>query len=394
MKNLTSTAFFSTVSLFKSNAELNGKARDIIFKFNESLYRVKTRLDSYRVFVQAVSSGENDSSALSLLSSVVPQVDDVIDALAMESILWEVTENDEEIDFIAGRINEFSASDVMDNRSLIIGDSARLCPALRKIVSPEAALFISFSVARRFIDGLDLSHGGDLSSIVRELNFPPAYQQAGISILNYFSEIVKDRYPNISVTISIKQQSDYVTMIITLPDGSKEEVTKTLHDYGLVISGSLRPRDVTTNEIKAFALQQKLELAQLEIKQTREILQLERKYTDDIISSLRLDVAMLRDQLGRELSSSNDLKEKLFNLAKDLSDGHVSQRMVDLLQLLAGSVDGGDKGKALAVLEDLKKSEPDVFEKIHNFIFQAAASGIIGNSATEWLRILFTSLPR
>jgi len=77
------------------------------------------------------------------------------------------------------------------------------------------------------------------------IEFPAEYKQAGISILNYFSEILHKKYPEATATVDIKQDGLKVTMIVDPVDGKREIIEKMLHEYGLVVTGKMTPEAFT-----------------------------------------------------------------------------------------------------------------------------------------------------
>ncbi len=50
--------------------------------------------------------------------------------------------------------------------------------------------------------------------IARSIEFPPGYKQAGTSILNYFGEVLEQKYPDKDVKVRIEQHGLKVTMVI------------------------------------------------------------------------------------------------------------------------------------------------------------------------------------
>jgi len=394
IRNLTSTAFYATIHILKTDNSFHEDAELITPSVNESFHRIKTRLESFRVFSQAIPNGESNPASLALLLSAISKITTAHESLTTEKIKNEISQKTEEISDLTSGINELSAIEIVDTKSEICKNSARLWGALRKYLSPVAALSVCLSVAEKYSSGLQLNANDGVANIVREISFPPEYQQAGVSVLSYFSEVIKDRYPDIQVSVSIKQHGNSVTMIVTLPDGSKDEVNKVLEQYGLVITGKANPREVTSSDFRALALQQKLELAQLEIKQTKDLMYMQEKYSGQTIKSLQSDVAMLKELLGRELNAKNDLQVKLFELTNKLTDNQASNQVILLMKALAESFNADDEDKARVTLEDIRSAEPDFFERIHAFVLQAAAGGVIGNNATEWLKAVFSSLPK
>src|SRR5688572_28735174 len=71
--------------------------------------------------------------------------------------------------------------------------------------------------------------------IRRTLRFSPMNYQAGLTCLSYFAEIVKHKYPNAPVSVSIIQERHTITLVVETPDGLREKIAKTLKDYEEVL---------------------------------------------------------------------------------------------------------------------------------------------------------------
>lgn len=123
-------------------------------------------------------------------------------------------------------------------------------------------------------------------ALIRSIEFPPEYKQAGISILHYFSEILSQKYPEENVKVRIEQEHLKITMIIESENGQEEKIQKELESYGLVITGKMPVEQFCNNPIDAMALRQKLEIATLEVKHTKELMYAERNQYETRISSL------------------------------------------------------------------------------------------------------------
>jgi hypothetical protein len=227
------------------------------------------------------------------------------------------------------------------------------------------------------------------SQIIREIVFPPETQQAGISILNYFAVIIQEKYPDIDVAISIKQEADRVTLKILHPDGKEEEITKTLCDYGLVVTGKMRADDFLEDKLKALALQHKLELAEMEIRQTRELLQYEKENSSSRIKSLEEDIKNLYSLLGQELSLKETLHERLLNLLELQISAGSENRLAERIVELSKSIIQHDEQKTALILDDISTQDPDVFTKLCCWFYEGAFTGVIGNATYDWLKAIF-----
>ena len=139
--------------------------------------------------------------------------------------------------------------------------------------------------------------------IERSIEFPPEYKQAGVSILNYFAEIIRKKYPESEATVQIKQDGLKVSMTIDPAEGEREIIEKTLNDYGLVITGNMQPEGLLSDPLDVMALRNKLEIAQLELRQTKQLHQFAEKHHSERIKSLEEDVKWLRNTVGMAIQS-------------------------------------------------------------------------------------------
>lgn len=108
--------------------------------------------------------------------------------------------------------------------------------------------------------------------IMRSIEFPEEYKQAGSSILNYFSEILRKKYPDTNATVQIKQDNLKIAMIIDPVDGDREIIEKALNDYGLVVTGNMKPEEFTDDKLLIMDLQNQLGLTKLQIENQKRML--------------------------------------------------------------------------------------------------------------------------
>ncbi|MCP4108233.1 MAG: pentapeptide repeat-containing protein [Desulfobacteraceae bacterium] len=124
--------------------------------------------------------------------------------------------------------------------------------------------------------------------IIKSIEFPPEYHQAGISILNYFGTVLRKKYPDVKAKVKIEQDGLKVTMIVDTIGGDKEVIEKTLNEYGLVITGKMLPEEFTENNgLLKIELESKLTQARAEIETQKLLLQ----YQDEQLrkKEIRLD---------------------------------------------------------------------------------------------------------
>jgi hypothetical protein len=147
----------------------------------------------------------------------------------------------------------------------------------------------------------------DISRIERSIEFPSGYWEAGTSILSYFSRILNVKYPDKKLKVKIEQEGLTLRMIIDTPDGGREEIEKTLDEYGLVIVGKMQPEEFMSDPIEAMALKNKLGVADLELRQTKQLLEFIKDNSQQRIGSLEMQVEKLHSIIEHGLHSGNNV---------------------------------------------------------------------------------------
>ncbi|MBE9016262.1 helix-turn-helix transcriptional regulator [Chroococcidiopsidales cyanobacterium LEGE 13417] len=145
----------------------------------------------------------------------------------------------------------------------------------------------------------------EISRVERSIEFPPEYWEAGTSILSYFNRVLNVKYPNKKIKVKIEQEGLMLRMIIDTPTGEREEIEKTLEEYGMVVTGKLQPERFLTDPFEAMALKNKLEIADLELRQTRNLLDFTRDNSQQRIESLEIQVKKLHFIIEKGLQSGD-----------------------------------------------------------------------------------------
>ena len=153
---------------------------------------------------------------------------------------------------------------------------------------------------------LEEEEGKDnVSRVERSIEFPPEYWEAGTSILSYFSRVLSVKYPNKKIKVRIEQEGLMLRMVIDTPTGEREEIEKTLEEYGLVVTGKMPPESFLSDPFEAMALKNKLEIADLELRQTRKLLDFTRDNSQQRIESLEVQVNKLHSIIEKGLQSGD-----------------------------------------------------------------------------------------
>ena len=117
--------------------------------------------------------------------------------------------------------------------------------------------------------------------IVRQIEFLPEHHQAGLSILEYFGTVVRQKYPDTPVKVRIEQEGLRVRMIVETPEGKKEPIEETLTEYGLVVVGQKKPEDLLADKFHILQLEQTLQLEKVRYEQTTKLLEIERAHASE-----------------------------------------------------------------------------------------------------------------
>ncbi len=109
--------------------------------------------------------------------------------------------------------------------------------------------------------------------IERSIKFPPEYKQAGVSILNYFAEILRKKYPESNATVQIKQDGLKVIMTIDPAEGERQTFEEELNRFGLVTTGKITPEEyVGNNPLLLIELKSELRSAYNKIELQKELI--------------------------------------------------------------------------------------------------------------------------
>jgi len=228
--------------------------------------------------------------------------------------------------------------------------------------------------------------------IAREIYFSPENQQASIGILSYFAVVLQQKMPGSNAAVSIRQESNKVTLKISYPDGREEEISQLLADYGLVVAGKKPPETLLSNPLEVMALNHKLEMAAMELRNTKEMHALEKGLLVNKIGTLDEDIVFLKSQLAIQLQGNERLTQALLNGLNVSSSSAINSDMMELLRSLLESISLRDQVTLAQDAKGLAEKDPALFQKFSSFIVSSGASGVIGNAAYAWLLPLWPAI--
>lgn len=136
--------------------------------------------------------------------------------------------------------------------------------------------------------------------IERTIEFPPEYHQAGISILGFFGEVLRRKYPHMQARVRIEQDGLRVKMTVEPVIGEPAVFEQALNEYGLVLTGQIPPEQFTQDSLLAMSLKHEMRLAQVRIESQKELLQVQAT----IIGQKERLIEKLTDSIAAALSSS------------------------------------------------------------------------------------------
>lgn len=229
--------------------------------------------------------------------------------------------------------------------------------------------------------------------IKRTITFEPEYAQAGISILANFSRIIAQKYPGIPVEVTIEQAGTTVSMLIITPSGEEERVLETLESYGMVLKGEIRPDQLLSDPMQIMELNNKLQLAALEVKMTRDMMEQARLLSSERIGSLEHQVAALQSLIGSSLSCITSPSVVLDALAQyQTADFELKAAVATLVKAHSKKLQGSDPAVQLA-LEVIRKKDSSLYSDIKD-VTKDIIAGIAASTTTGILGTVMGSLPR
>jgi chromosomal replication initiator protein len=235
----------------------------------------------------------------------------------------------------------------------------------------------------------------DGSRISRYIEFSPEHYQAGISIISYFSTVLQQKHPDANATIRIEQKELAVRLIVDSPDGEQEIIERTLHDYGLVVTGRMSPSELLSNPQQVLQLENKLDIARAELRAELRLLDFERSAHKEQIDTLESQITWLRGHVGgllqqadhNSLFASEMLALLKSHLAK-IDDKVLNDAIGTIVHIIQAGLENSDQSNVTDALYKIKKHNRSLFNQIKDFSYRAASS-----TTGKLLYDLITHLP-
>jgi len=218
--------------------------------------------------------------------------------------------------------------------------------------------------------------------IERLIEFKPEYLQSGITILNYFSTVLRQKNPDSKSIVRIEQEGLNVRLLIIPEKGDEIQVIeKTLEEYGLVISGKMKATEFLTNNMQILELENKLEISKLELRFAHKQLEYERLNSQARIEHIENEVNWLRRHIGSTLSDMKQISLGANNyLSSSISQHfHLNDKALlkslDIIDKFLATRDNiRDKAEILEALNSVKKKNPAILKYIQDFAMKTITS--------------------
>lgn len=237
-------------------------------------------------------------------------------------------------------------------------------------------------------------NSGDENPIVKSIEFDEEAYQAGVSILSYFSTIVKQKYPKTKVKVRIEQEHRTVRLIVQTPDGEKEKVERTLEEYGLVVIGQMQPEDLLPNKLQEMQLRHKLDLATIEVSHTKNLLAYQSESHKKEIEQIKGEVAFLKEQIYEAFKRESHARGILLKIIESHAvEGDAKSAVIKLSETIEGEIIEKDKEIIFELLSIIQAKNPPAFEAVKNYLI-ASFGGATGNLLASWLPMFFATLSR
>lgn len=104
------------------------------------------------------------------------------------------------------------------------------------------------------------------------IEFPPEYYQAGLGILNYFSQYLHKNYPDENATVKIEQNGQSIRLVVISEDRNTDVIERALTEYEMIVTGNGNPEDFTEDKELILELKSELRMSQVRIDTQQDII--------------------------------------------------------------------------------------------------------------------------
>ena len=237
-------------------------------------------------------------------------------------------------------------------------------------------VLVSHKLLLKTAEELDISiTDNNETEIIKEIKFPPEFKQAGIGILNYFSDYITRKYPEDNIEVSIQQINTKVILVIKPPKGKVIPIVEDFTTFGKIVTGEEPVEKYSQDPIVIQEMHNKRKLAELEINITKRLYEVEK----DV---LRLKNEKSSHEYINEVNSLAFMEEifkfssKIVNIQNlQIGDSNVKNQNI-YSNISASNIGNDNKLTANDILinstknsnDDLKKDIELILEKINQLL--------------------------
>lgn len=180
----------------------------------------------------------------------------------------------------------------------------------------------------------------------------PEHQQAVLSIMNYFAEILEQKYPEERITVRAEKENDCIRLKILSAGNIGEDIIKsTFNDYMLVVIGDYQPNDLLENPVHIAQLKNKLDLAKTEIRSNERLMMIQGDTITNLnetIRNLLLITIRSQDTLFETLKTpegNSELNKALAIISELVHKNDINQEETILLEETLMGIEKIDNSK-------------------------------------------------
>lgn len=246
--------------------------------------------------------------------------------------------------------------------------------------------------------------------LVKSLEFPPEYYQAGVSILSYFGEVLRQKHPEVGAKVRIEQDGYTVRLHIVSSKGDIETIEATLQQYAMVVSGQAPPEQLLSERWQVLALENKLEVVLMELRQSDRLRRFEKQSHSKQLKAAQQDNERLRQLIGEQIKLSRDAHQLLdaqqqsterLLLAQITQSGAIIQELIReagantqlkrSLELIEAKLQSGigpaDETQVTAALMAIQHASPGMYERLRAGLVNTMY-GVSGNYVFAWIQAI------
>jgi len=267
-----------------------------------------------------------------------------------------------------------------DDAAARLADAERLAQSMieeaKGRASEEGARIIAAVRAEAEAEAIRRGMEHEGNRIQRIIEFPSELRQAGIGILSYFSEVLKQKYPDEEMAVRIEQFGTKVRLTVDSPAGWRDTIEHDLETYAQVVIGTMPATSILSRDVDLLRLQNKLELSKVELEFEKRLNRIGQSHSGERIQSLEHQLERLYSVLGLSLRHHHSESAAVARILSQLDANETVREALRTLQLqlLRPEIDTLVAREALSTI---KQDDPSVLKRLYELL-SSTATGAAG----------------